>query len=173
MSILKRHYYYLILLPLCLLIISVSGCGPSNARVFYDGTKSLKKVSVATLTIETSQELIDGGYEQIGIIQSEPTTRGLSVSKQAFEQNPQAVMDSIAPENTYSLSGYYLSLDKEVCREAARVGGEKVRLEEIKHNYTFPFPEDVASKMKEAMADDLTVRFVTSIKYWSIWKRSN
>ena len=165
----KIHHFTKIFI--CLLIVSVAGCA-SNARIFYEGTRTKKTIAKAVLTTETAEELKNAGYMQIGTFESETTTHGLSVSKKEFEQNPQAVLDSIAPENCDMFADYYSSLDKEVCREAAKVGGEKVRLEEIKHDYSF-LSEDEKKLMESAMAEDITVKFVTSTKVWSAWKKAN
>jgi len=170
-ELIRKYFNYLMPTLIWLPLVFLNGCAP-NARVFYEGTRLQKKISAAVLTTQTAQELRNAGYVQIGIIQSEPTTHGLSVSKKEFEQNPQAVLDSIAPENNEDLAAYYRSLDKEMCLEAAKVGGEKVSLEEIKHTYP-SLADDIARKMHEAMADDLTVKFVTSTKYWSVWRKSD
>lgn len=156
---------------ICFLIVSIAGCA-SNTRVFYAGTRNTKTVAKAVLTAETVEELKNAGYMQIGTFESETTTHGLTVSKKEFEQNPQAVLDSIAPENCDMFADYYSSLDKEVCRKAAKVGGEKIRLEEIKHDYSF-LSEDQKKLMESAMVEDMTIKFVTSTKVWSVWKKAN
>ncbi len=168
-SSIKSHHF--LLTSICLLTAIFSGCA-SNARVFYEGTRTTKTVAKATLTAQTPTELQNAGYIQIGTFESETTTHGLSVSKKDFEKNPKAILDSIAPENCDTFADYYSSLDKEVCREAAKVGGEKVLLEEIKHDYSF-LSEDQTKVMESAMTEDITVKFVTSIKVWSVWKKAN
>jgi hypothetical protein len=168
-SSIKSHHF--LLTSICLLTAIFSGCA-SNPRVFYKGTRTAKTEAKATLTTQMATELRDAGYIQIGTFESETTTHGLTVSKKDFEQNPQAVLDSISPENCDTFADYYSSLDKEVCREAAKVGGEKVRLEEIKHDYSF-LSEEQKKMMESAMANDITVKFVTSVKVWSVWKKAN
>lgn len=167
-SLMVRHCKLLIV---SILIISFSGCA-SQSRVFYEAISKHDKSSKAVFTTETEQQLIDTGYKKIGTITSEPTTYGLSVSKEEYEQNPQAILDSISPENVEELSGYYSSLDKEVLREAKISGGEKVRLDKIKHEYP-SYSEHIQQLMDQAMAVGLTVKNVTSIKIWSVWKRIN
>ena len=162
--------YHCKLLVVLIFLVSLSSCS-SQSRVFYNGISQYEKSSGAVFTTETEQELIDTGYEKIGTITSEPTTHGLSVSKQEYKQNPQVVLDSISPENTESLAAYYSSLDKEVLREAQKTGGEKVRLEKIKHEYP-SYPEHIQKLMYQAMANGLTVKNVTSIKIWSVWKKN-
>jgi hypothetical protein len=171
MKIVQKQYYYLILLLACLTVLNTAGC-ESNSRVFFTGAQSKKTVSAAALTTESAQDLINAGYVKIGMIQSESTMCGESVSKQEFNKNPQAVIDSIAPENKKTLANYYSSLDKEACCEAAKAGGEKIRLEEIKHSYPYS-DSNTVSQMNKAMADGLTIKFVSSIKYWSVWKKGN
>ena len=167
--LMTKHRNYLMPTLIWLPLVFLNGCAP-NATVFYEGTRLQKKTNAAVLTTQTDEDLRNGGYVQIGIIRSVPTTHGLSVSKKEFEQNPQMILDSIAPENDKGLAAYYRSLDKEMCLEAAKVGGEKVRLEEIEHTYP-SFADDIACKMHEAMADDLMVKFVTSTKHWSVWRK--
>lgn len=165
-----RYVFAMMQIVSCLLAFGMIGCA-SNARVFYEGTRYSKTNSAAVMTTETIEQLADAGYVKIGMFRSEPTTRGLSVPKKAFQENPQAVLDSIAPENSKELASYYRSLDVEVCRAAANAGGQKIRSEEIKHDYPM-FRSDIATKMEQVMAEGLTVQLVTSTKYWSVWKSS-
>jgi hypothetical protein len=154
-----------------LTITTTSGC-QSESRVFYEGKKYKKITSKAELTALTPAELAKAGYCMIGTFVSEPTTHGQSVSKQELEKNPKKVLDSIAPENVENLKSYYKSLDEEVCRIASEIGGEKVRLEKIERTY----PEirtDIAELMDKALASDLTVKNVTSVKHWSVWRHKD
>lgn len=152
-----------------LLMLSITGGCHPESRIFYEGRSYTKVTSKAELTELKATELAKAGYYIIGTFKSEPTTHGQTVSKKAFEKNPQQVLDSIAPENVESLRSYYKSLDKEVCRKAAKIGGEKVRLEKVERTYP-EFDADIAKLMENALASDLIVKNVTSIKYWSVWR---
>ena len=149
-------------------LICFTGC-TSHSRVSYEGG-IFPETDTAILVRETQEVLLDQGYEQIGTFISEPTTHGLSVSKEEYSKDPQAVLDSIAAENCEQFNDYYASLDKEVCFEAAKVGGQKVRLEKVLHSYP-EFREDIAALMEEAMAEGLTMKAVVSTKEWSGWKK--
>ncbi|MBN2019257.1 MAG: hypothetical protein JW749_03430 [Sedimentisphaerales bacterium] len=154
---------------LALTISAISGC-QSQSRVFYEGQTHKKIVSKAELTSLSPDELAEAGYHIIGTFKSEPTTYGHSVSKKEFQSNPDQVLDSIAPENVESLKPYYESLDKEVCRKAADIGGQLIRLEKIERIYP-TFSSDIEALMEKAMAADLTVKNVTTVKHWSVWRR--
>ncbi len=155
-------------LSILFMLTITSGCR-SESGIFYEGQSYKKITSKAELTALKTTELAKTGYYMIGTFKSEPTTHGQTVSKQEFEKNPQKVLDSIAPENVESLKPYYKSLDKEVCRKATEIGGEKVRLEKIERKYP-EFQADIATLMENALASDLIVKNVTSIKYWSVWR---
>lgn len=158
-----------ILLTLTMFVIG--GC-QSESRVFYEGERCGKIISNAEFTLSTPAELIKAGYRMIGTFKSEPTIHGQTVSKQEFEKNPQKVLDSIAPENAETLKSYYESLDKEVRRKAAEIGGQVVRLEKVERTYP-TFRPDIAELVEKAIASDLVVKNVTSIKYWSVWRHEN
>ena len=117
-------------------------------------------------------ELTKKGYYMIGSFKSEPTTHGQTVSKKEFGENPKKVLDSIAPENTEDLKSYYESLDREVCRKAAGIGGQLVRLEKIERTYP-EFQADIAELMAQTMASGLIMKNVTSVKLWSVWRRKD
>lgn len=161
---------FILLGCLGLIVICFSGCA-SQVRVSYEGNH-FAKVKSAVLVTETAEMLRDEGFEQIGIITSESTTHGLSVSKEAFAKDSQAVYDSIAPENCEQFKGYYTSLDKEACREAAKVGGQKVRFEKVIRSYP-EFRDDIAALQEQVMAEGITTKMVVSIKVWSVWKKAN
>lgn len=160
----------LVFCSLGLAISCFSGCA-SKSRVSYQGSH-LAKVKSAVLVTDTPIMLRDAGFKQIGTITSEPTTHGITVSKEAFEKDPHAVYDSIAPENCEQFRDYYASLDKEVCRQAANAGGQKVRLEEIVREYP-EFRDDIAALMEKTMAEGITMKTVVSTKVWSVWKKQS
>jgi hypothetical protein len=155
-----------------LLVLTIIGGCQSESRVFYEGKRYKQITSKAEFTTLTHTELTRTGYYMIGTFKSEPTTHGQTVSKQEFDDNPQKVLDSIAPENVETLKSYYESLDEEVCRKATEIGGEKVLLERIERTYP-EFREDIAKLMEKALASDLTMKNVISIKYWSVWRRKD
>jgi hypothetical protein len=159
----------LFILLLSLSISTFCGC-QTQSRVFYDGQTCKKNVSKAELTTLTPDQLIESGYQKIGILKSEPTTHGQSVSKKEFQSNPEKTLDSIAPENVESLKPYYESLEKEMCQKAADIGGQLVRLEKIDRTYP-SFEPEIEALMEKAMEADLTVKNVTSVKSWSVWRR--
>jgi hypothetical protein len=152
------------------LSISASGGCQSQSRVFYEGRTCKKVISKAELSTLTSDQLIESGYQKIGIFKSEPTTHGQSISKNEFQKNPEKMLDSIAPENAESLRPYYESLDKEICQKAADMGGQLVRLEKIDRTYP-AFKPEIEALMEKTMASDLVVKNVTSIKSWSVWRK--
>lgn len=156
-------------LLLALSISAFEGC-QSQSRVFYEGQTCKKIVSKAELTALTPDQLIESGYHKIGIFKSEPTTYGQSISKNEFQNNPEKVLDSIAPENAESLRPYYESLDKEICQKAADMGGQLVHLEKIDRTYP-AFKPEIEALMEKTMASDLTAKNVTSIKSWSVWRK--
>lgn len=152
-----------------LLMLTITGGCQSESRVFYKGESYKKITSKAEFTTLKPTELIKAGYCMIGTFKSESTTHGQTVSKQEFEKNPQKVSDSIAPENVKALKSYYKSLDEELCHKAAEIGGEKVRLEKFERTYP-EFRADITKLMEKALASDLIVKNVTSIKHWSVWR---
>ena len=150
-------------------ISAIGGC-QSQSRVLYEGQINRKIVSIGEFTSLTPDELTKSGYHKIGTIKSEPTTYGRSVSKKEFQSNPEKVLDSIAPENEESLKSYYESLDKEVCRKAADIGGQLIRLEKVERTYP-AFSPEIQTLMDTAMSEDLTVKNVTTVKTWSVWRK--
>ena len=62
------------------------------------------------------------------------------------------------------------------------IGGSDATVPTRDYGFNVQFKDNIAQsqlaldeykKGLQAMADNLTVKFVTSIKYWSVWKRSD
>jgi hypothetical protein len=154
------------LIPVCFAaaVVSLGGCAEPPGRVFFSGLnrQAVREARIVTATLE---ELQAAGYERIGIIRSEPTTQSAKID--TLNQDPEAMIEELAPENSPRLTQYYAMIDEQARRKAARAGGHVIRLEEIRR--TFPqFTPETAVLMGTDVGKD--IKYVTSVKIWSVWR---
>jgi hypothetical protein len=160
----KKIRGFLISMCLAGAVLSLGGCAEPPDRVFFSGLHR-RPVSEARIVTATPEQLRAAGYDRIGYIKSQPMTQSARIGE--LPQDPEAMIETLAPENSPHLRQYYAMIDEQACRQAALKGGHVLRLEEIKR--TFPtFTPETAVLLGTDVGKD--IKYVTSVKIWSVWR---